>query len=607
MVTLVNITLCLIIAFSSHSFAGTQEIDYDTLVVQAQSTPQKTESNLKQLLLTPDDLSPAGLVDVHLLLSQISFQQGRHQDSMRSAQRALALSKEGQLAKQFALAKVFIAHNLFEGHDYQMALRYLKEALPYFTDIDDQKMMANIYITIARSYSGLEQEQDALLAYLSSFQIILSHQRWNKLVGVYTGVSEPYLWIDDAIEQIDKVQHEIINSSPYKKTNSASRLIDNIAIWQFFTVLFFILVILAYWAFLQRKYQIDHLKKLTEAQQEHITTISTIGQEVTSSLELNTVAEYVYSHIKELFNADVFSIGIYNKNQNLIDFPFTIEKGKALEDYQIHMTDNERLAVWCIKNQKEVVLSQISDSSKYVTTEQTAAAGGMMQSIVYIPLMIEQNIVGCITVQREQEGSFNELQLNMMQTIASYTAIAVDNALTHQELKQASNTDYLTKLRNRRAFVEKAEYQLNVIERGKHDLCFAITDIDNFKQFNDTYGHDCGDYVLKEIAKTFISLIRKQDIVARWGGEEFVFMLPNTNLENAQFLLDKVRATIAAQHFSYQGHEFKISLTFGVTQAKPEAGLTKLMNTADEALYLGKQNGKNIVITKEYEALESLI
>ena len=601
MATFVKIILCLLITISSYSFAANKEIDYETLLVQAQNTPQKTEKNLTKLLLTPDELSPTGLVDVHLLLSQISFQQGKLQASMRNAQRALELSKNSKLPKQFALAKVLIAHNLFEGHDHQMALSYLNEALPYFADIDDQKMMANIYITIARANSALKQEQEALLAYLKSFKIILSHQRWNKLVGVYTGISEPYLWIDDAIEQFDNAQQEIINSTAIKKTNSAHRLLDNIAIWQFFTILFFTLVILVCWAFVQRKSQIQHLHKLTQEQQEHITTISTIGQEVTSSLELNTVAEYVYSHIKELFNADVFSIGIYNKNQNLIDFPFTIEKGKALEDYQIHMTDNERLAVWCIKNQKEVVLSQLSDSSKYVTSVQTAAAGGMMQSIVYIPLMIEQNIVGCITVQREQEGSFNELQLNMMQTIASYTAIAVDNALTHQELKQASNTDYLTKLRNRRAFVEKAEYQLNVIERGNHDLCFAITDIDNFKQFNDTYGHDCGDYVLKEIAKTFISIIRKQDIVARWGGEEFVFMLPNTNLENAQFLLDKVRATIAAQHFSYQGHEFKISLTFGVTQAKSDIGLTQLMNTADEALYLGKQNGKNIVITKEYE------
>ena len=75
----------------------------------------------------------------------------------------------------------------------------------------------------------------------------------------------------------------------------------------------------------------------------------------------------------------------------------------------------------------------ISDSDKYVKTKQTAAAGGMMQSIVYIPLMVEQNIVGCITVQREQVGSFNEFQLNMMQSIASYTAMLCSGSLAHKK------------------------------------------------------------------------------------------------------------------------------------------------------------------------------
>jgi len=596
----------LLLAFLMTSSQASEQA-LDILHQQALQAPQQTEQKLNGLLAKPENLTLDDKINAYLLLAQVTYLQGKTNESIRNAQYVVELSTKSNHPNQLAEANYVIANNFFDSRDHHMALAYLETSLLYFKQINDQKMLANIYVAMARGYSALNQNEKAMSAYLSSFKIILQHQRWNQLVGIYYGIAEPYLWIDDSIAQFNHAQERLALLVPPEQINSAIGLLNNVAVWQFFGSLALLLLGITIWHIYSKKREIAHLETRVAQQKEHINTISVIGRQVTSSLELNTVAEYVYSHIKELFDADVFSIGIYDKNRELIDFPFTIEKGKALEDYQIHMKDTERLAVWCISNRKEVVLSQISDSDKYVKTKQTAAAGGMMQSIVYIPLMVEQNIVGCITVQREQVGSFNEFQLNMMQSIASYTAIAVDNALTHRELKLASNTDYLTKLRNRRAFVEKAEYQLAVVERNNSQLCVAITDIDNFKIFNDTYGHDCGDFVLKTVAKTFISNIRKQDIVARWGGEEFVFMLPNTDLENAQFLLDKVRATIAAQEFEYKDQKFKISLTFGVTQAQNGIGLTQLMNTADEALYQGKQQGKNIIIAKQLDATNNII
>lgn len=595
-----TLTLLGFLLFLLSSTAIGSDIDFEQLSSNAISDPLSTEQLLLSALSHQEKLSNTERAKTLALLAKVQLFLAKPQDSMRHAQQAVELSKQTNQADTLALARYVIASNLFNGHDHQMAIKYFNDSLIYFEQVKDMRMKANILIGLARSYSAMNDGQNSLNYYMDSLQLVLVEQKWNKLVGVYYGIAEPYLWIDDAIRHIRTNQAQF-NQILQTQTTNANAPNKALALWQFLVALIIIVSAALIWVHFRGQHKIRELETKIEQQKQHIDTISVIGREVTSSLELNTVAEYVYSHIKELFNADVFSIGIYDENNELIDFPFTIEKGQALTEYQIHMDDTERLAVWCVRNQKEVVLSQISDSHKYVKTKQSAAMGNMMQSIVYIPLMVENNIVGCITVQREKVGSFSDFQLSMMQTIASYTAIAVDNALTHEALKQASNTDFLTKLRNRRSFVEKAEYQLDIMARGDAPLCFAITDIDNFKGFNDTYGHEGGDYVLTALAKIFTSIIRRQDIVARWGGEEFVFMLPNTQLENAQFLLDKIRATIAAQEFEYKGEVFNITLTFGVTQAVPNAGLTQLMNVADEALYSGKQQGKNVVIARPFE------
>lgn len=595
-----TLTLLGFLLFLLNSPAIGSDIDFEQLSSNAISDPLSTEQLLLSALSQQEKLSDTKRAKALALLAKVQLFLAKPQDSMRHAQQAVDLSMQTNQADTLALARYVIASNLFNGHDHQLAIKYFNDSLIYFEQVKDMRMKANILIGLARSYSAMNDGQNSLNYYMDSFQLVLVEQKWNKLVGVYYGISEPYLWIDDAIRHIRTNQAQF-NQIVQTQTINANAPNKTLALWQFLVALIIIVSAALIWVHFRGQHKFRELETKIGQQKQHIDTISVIGREVTSSLELNTVAEYVYSHIKELFNADVFSIGIYDENNELIDFPFTIEKGQALTEYQIHMDDTERLAVWCVRNQKEVVLSQISDSNKYVKTKQSAAMGNMMQSIVYIPLMVENNIVGCITVQREKVGSFSDFQLSMMQTIASYTAIAVDNALTHQALKQASNTDFLTKLRNRRSFVEKAEYQLDIMARGDAPLCFAITDIDNFKGFNDTYGHEGGDYVLTALAKIFTSIIRRQDIVARWGGEEFVFMLPNTQLENAQFLLDKIRATIAAQEFEYKGEVFHITLTFGVTQALPNTGLTQLMNVADEALYSGKQQGKNVVIARPFE------
>ena len=125
---------------------------------------------------------------------------------------------------------------------------------------------------------------------------------------------------------------------------------------------------------------------------------------------------------------------------------------------------------------------------------------------------------------------------------------------------------------------------------------FIFIDIDKFKNINDTYGHQCGDEVLKTVASTIRQLLRKYDFVARWGGEEFLAVLPETEIHGAKIVAERFRQSIESLHIKYTDIEIPVTVTLGVSQFDGELGIDKSIQLADEALYDGKMNGRNQVV-----------
>ncbi len=164
-------------------------------------------------------------------------------------------------------------------------------------------------------------------------------------------------------------------------------------------------------------------------------------------------------------------------------------------------------------------------------------------------------------------------------------------------IEKVSKTDDLTGLPNRRGLLEYMEREISRALRQKETFSFAICDLDNFKSINDNFSHQVGDIVLMAVSRTFQDLIRKVDIVARFGGEEFIFVFPNTTLKNAQKVCEKIRRTIEETEFVVYDTPIKITLTFGVTEFSHQKSFETLLQEADKALYRGKETGKNTVIT----------
>ena len=176
------------------------------------------------------------------------------------------------------------------------------------------------------------------------------------------------------------------------------------------------------------------------------------------------------------------------------------------------------------------------------------------------------------------------------------TSFNIVKDLSDKFEKQAQQ-DILTRLPNRRGIQQFIEFESARARRQKKPLSLILCDIDRFKRVNDQYGHDGGDVVLKHVSDLFKASIREQDGVARWGGEEFLFVLPDTDESNAVVLAEKVRETLATSPVDIQQKNVVITASFGVAQIDFEQGLDKALTLADKALYKAKEKGRNKVLS----------
>ncbi len=166
----------------------------------------------------------------------------------------------------------------------------------------------------------------------------------------------------------------------------------------------------------------------------------------------------------------------------------------------------------------------------------------------------------------------------------------------YNRLKEMSQIDALTKCYNRKYLNEKMVFAFKSFQAGHLVSSAILFDIDNFKKINDTYGHSAGDEVLKQVAETVRNCIRKDDVFARWGGEEFVIFFKFTNIRAALVIAEKIRAAVEALVVSVPGHDIKITVSLGVSCFKlVDSDLSECIERADDAMYESKKTGKNKV------------
>ncbi len=216
-------------------------------------------------------------------------------------------------------------------------------------------------------------------------------------------------------------------------------------------------------------------------------------------------------------------------------------------------------------------------------------------SFICVPLRIKgTQVVGVLNAQKPDPHGFTASDLDLFQSVATTVAVALENAQLFQRTKELSSRDALTGLFNRRHFQETLEKEVQRSARYQRAFSLLMVDLDDFKQYNDTHGHLQGDEVLKSLAALLQRTTRRADIVARFGGEEFVVLLPEINKARAAAVAEKIRAAVAEHPFP--GRETqpdgRITVTIGVASCPADArDALVLVDLADRAMYLGKEQG----------------
>jgi diguanylate cyclase (GGDEF)-like protein len=238
-------------------------------------------------------------------------------------------------------------------------------------------------------------------------------------------------------------------------------------------------------------------------------------------------------------------------------------------------------------------LKEVLESRK--CNPETSAALVDAGLTLFVPFVSNERVLALLVLGPKRSGrEFSPLELELLNTISFLFAAAIDNA----KLFEAGVLDGLTKAYTRRFFESRLEYEMAVgmHYRTRRTLSLIMVDLDHFKQVNDTYGHQAGDRVLRQLAGIISNIIRMTDMVARYGGEEFVVILPELDLEDGRKIAEKIRAAVASTVFLADGPSLKITASFGVS-AYPDYAKTKdeLISLADKALYRSKESGRNQV------------
>ncbi|MGM0556463.1 MAG: diguanylate cyclase, partial [Myxococcota bacterium] len=225
------------------------------------------------------------------------------------------------------------------------------------------------------------------------------------------------------------------------------------------------------------------------------------------------------------------------------------------------------------------------------------------ESWLGVPILARDELVGIIALERKGDP-FAEHEIEVAMTLAGQAAVALENAKLFDEVQRLATIDELTGIANRRRFFDLAAREFNRAKRYGYPLSALMLDIDHFKSVNDQHGHAVGDAVLREVARTCADCLREGDILGRYGGEEFVAVLPQTSLRKAaENVAGRLRESVDDTEVDTRSGMIHVTISIGVVQLSPaDRDIDALINRADEALYQAKDAGRNAVVALDHDA-----
>jgi diguanylate cyclase (GGDEF)-like protein len=206
-------------------------------------------------------------------------------------------------------------------------------------------------------------------------------------------------------------------------------------------------------------------------------------------------------------------------------------------------------------------------------------------------------VIGVLSIQNYRADAYTEDHISILERIAIQAAIAIENARLYAEIQRLTIIDELTGIYNYRGLLELGAREVERAQRFNRPLSILFFDIDNFRNFNNTYNHSTGNLILKAVSERWRSILRTVDILARYGGDEFVALLPETDIASAEGVARRMVEEIAAEKIATSFGELGVTISIGVTTLSAERPhLSALIDHANHAEHQAKQGQKGIVV-----------
>lgn len=290
--------------------------------------------------------------------------------------------------------------------------------------------------------------------------------------------------------------------------------------------------------------------------------------------------------VLDFLNSDTF---LLETKQNAVQF---------YGDKKLVISANDPVVSFLTEEKQPITLETLLD--KYPDSPASEIFKQLHPTLI-VPLIQKNHANGILflgerfSLDLESDSSYTDYEKALVLNIASLASIAINNTT----MIERSSTDMMTGLKLKYFFFNSLTEELDQAMTEKKPLSVLMFDIDFFKHFNDTYGHECGDYVLKEVAHIIKSNLREVDLASRYGGEEFTVLLRDTDKNDAVMVAERIRASIEGHDFVFNEKRMNVTISVGVAvfnhKTNPILIPAKIINQADQGLYMSKHNGRNRV------------
>jgi diguanylate cyclase (GGDEF)-like protein len=325
--------------------------------------------------------------------------------------------------------------------------------------------------------------------------------------------------------------------------------------------------------------------KMLEDHEQKMVLINKMNELLQASHESNEAYFIVSSTAKELFEEYSGGLALINPNTNSLETVLQWGDGETLKSI-FSITD-----CWALRKGNKYIVN--NKKNNLICGHFNASPN----AYACLPLGTQSQVMGILILYSALPCVFTEDKLQLADTFCEVIQLSLANIRLRESLYYQSTHDTLTGLFNRRYIDEALARELRRVEREKNSLCVAMFDLDHFKAFNDTNGHEAGDEVLAFIGRLFKENFRGSDITCRFGGEEFLVVLVNSKLSDAAMRLQSFCDTVKKERIIFHGKALPaMTISIGVAEA-PKHGVTakEIVRAADEALYCAKKNGRDRV------------